>query len=89
MADQDLRSIVLSCLQSVAPEASFAQLDPAVSFHEQFDIDSVDYLNFVLKVEEALGIRISESDYPKLSNLDGCLAVVREMVESQGGESIR
>lgn len=81
MADKDFRSIVLSCLQSVAPEASFAQLNPAVSFHEQFDIDSVDYLNFVMKVEEALGIRIGEADYPKLSSLDGCLAVLGEMTE--------
>lgn len=76
MAVADLRAVVLGCLQSVAPEADLSGLDPAVSFNEQFDMDSVDYLNFVMSIEEKLGIRIAEEDFPRLSNLDGCLALL-------------
>ena len=84
MADNDFRRIVLGCLQAVAPEAPIDRLDPVVSFNEQFDIDSVDYLNFVMGIEEALGIRIAEGDYPRLSSLNGCLALLAEMTERRG-----
>ena len=88
MAETDLRAVVLGCLQAVAPEAQLATLDPARSFNEQFDIDSVDYLNFVVGIETALGIRIAEADYPKLSSLNGCLAVLSERADRQGECSI-
>lgn len=89
MTDKDLRSIILGCLQSVAPEAQISTLDPAVSFNEQIDIDSVDYLNFVMGVEEALGIRIAEADYPRMSTLDGCLALLEPMSQQDGELSCR
>ena len=88
MAATDLRSVVLGCLQAIAPEAKLAGLDPSRSFNEQLDIDSVDYLNFVMGLEEALGVRIAEADYPKLSSLDGCLATLASFVDKQGACSI-
>lgn len=69
-----LRAVVLECLQAVAPEADLATLDAGRTFHDQLDLDSVDYLNFVLTLEKRLGVRIAEVDFPQLSSLDGCLA---------------
>jgi len=37
------------------------------------DIDSMDFLNFVIALDEKLDVRIPESDYPKLSTLDACV----------------
>jgi len=45
-----------------------------VSFRDQLDIDSVDFLNFVLALEQRLGRTIPQLDYPRLSTLDGCVA---------------
>lgn len=89
MTDKDLRAIILGCLQSVAPEAPVSTLDPAVSFNEQIDIDSVDYLNFVMSVEEALGIRIAEVDYPRMSTINGCLALLESLTKQDGELSCR
>jgi len=74
MTDTDLRAIVLHALADIAPEAEEIDLDPAQSFRDQLDFDSMDMLNFVIALHEALGIDIPEADYPKLSTLDGCLA---------------
>ena len=73
MHDDDLRDAVLEVLGKIAPEADIASLDPDRSFRDQFGIDSIDYLNFIIGLEERLGVRIAETDYPKLSNLRGCL----------------
>lgn len=72
--DADVRPAILEALKVVAPEADPNALDPAVSFRDQLDIDSVDFLNFVLRLEERLGRKIPEIDYPRLSTLDGCVA---------------
>ncbi|NJO55319.1 MAG: acyl carrier protein [Rhodospirillales bacterium] len=83
MAETDLRSLVLRCLQSIAPEVDISHVDPHAAFNEQFDIDSVDYLNFVMAVEEELNIRIAEADYPHMSTLDGCLSLLAK-TETRG-----
>lgn len=70
---ESLRALVLATLTSVAPEAEIDSLDDRLSFRDQLEIDSVDFLNFVLSLERALGIRIPEIDYPRLSSLGGCL----------------
>jgi acyl carrier protein len=73
MNEAEIRGLVIETLQAVAPEVDAGQLDPELNFRDQFDIDSVDFLNFVLKLEARLGIRVPELDYPKLSSLTGCL----------------
>ncbi|WP_448203104.1 acyl carrier protein [Azospirillum sp. sgz302134] len=65
---------VLDALSGVAPDADLSALVPDRPFRDQFDFDSVDFLNFVLKLENALGIRVPELDYPQLISLDGCRA---------------
>jgi acyl carrier protein len=65
--------MALEVLRTIAPDADLAAIDPATSFRDQFEIDSVDYLNFVLALEQRLGIRIPELDYPRLSSLQGCV----------------
>jgi acyl carrier protein len=75
ISDQ-VRATILQVLGSIAPEADSATLDPAVPFRDQLDLDSIDFLNFVIGVHEALGIDISETDYARLGTLDDAVAYV-------------
>ena len=74
MTPDDIGKVVIDALLSVAPEADPAQLRPAVSFRDQLDLDSMDFLNFAIALHKALGIDIPESDYRKLMTLDSCVA---------------
>lgn len=73
MTKKDLKAQVIGIFLRVVPEADVTSIDPIKSFRDQFEIDSVDFLTFVLELEKTLGIKIPEVDYPKLSNLNGCL----------------
>jgi acyl carrier protein len=73
VTEKILREAVLAALTSVAPEVDAAAIRPGVSFRDQFDLDSVDFLNFVLALHERLGVDIPEADYPKLYTLDGAV----------------
>ena len=44
-----------------------------MSFRDQLDIDSMDFLNFVIALHEKLHLEIPETDYPKLTTLNGCM----------------
>ncbi len=74
MTTDELRATVLGVLGRLAPEADLSALDPARNFRDQIEIDSVDYLNFVLGLEQRLAIRIPELHHPRLSSLDGCVS---------------
>jgi acyl carrier protein len=74
MTSEELTRHVFDALLETAPEVNTDGLDPGVSFRDQFEIDSVDFLNFVLSLEKRLDLKIPEVDYPKLSSLNGCIS---------------
>jgi acyl carrier protein len=69
----ELRPIVLRALRKVAPEADPDRIDPKESLRDQLDIDSMDFLNFLIALHEALGVDIPETDYSRLSTLQAIL----------------
>jgi acyl carrier protein len=82
MTDHKLRSLIIDVLRQVAPEADLQTLDPDRSFRDQFGIDSIDYLNMIMAIEEKLKLRIAECDYPKLSSLKGCMAYLANCLDT-------
>jgi acyl carrier protein len=74
MHQKSLSAGIRAVLKTIAPEADTDRLDPKHSFRDQFDLDSVDYLNFILGLEATFGIRIPDADYPRLSTLASCVA---------------
>ena len=69
-----VREIVLSALRRVAPEIDPTEIDATAPMQEAFDIDSMDFLNFVTALHEATGVDVPERDYPQLQTVDQCVA---------------
>lgn len=76
MTKEEIKAVVLRILGDIAPEADLSRLKPDVSFRDQLDIDSMDFLNFVIALDEELDVGIPESDYPKLSTLEACVELL-------------
>ena len=74
MTTDDIARAVVEVLTRIAPEIDPASIRSGVSFRDQLDLDSMDFLNFVIGLHERLGIDIPEVDYPRLSTLDGAVA---------------
>lgn len=74
MTREEIQSTVLEVLVGVAPDADPVRLDPDVSFRDQFEFDSVDYLNYVLALEQRFSIKIPEIECPRLASLNGAVA---------------
>jgi acyl carrier protein len=73
MTRDDVRDAVVKALTRVAPEIDPSSLNPDEPFRQEFDLDSMDFLNFVIAVHASLNVEVPEADYPKLATLNGAV----------------
>ena len=85
MNQVDIRKVLQEELGNIAPEVDLQKLDPAADLREAIDIDSMDFLNFVIAVHHRLGVDIPELDYPKLVTLDGAVTYLEAKFRSSKG----
>jgi acyl carrier protein len=77
MNESDIRAVVAAALEEVAPGFDLDLIDADEDFVYELDIDSMDFLNFVIGVHERTGIEIPERDYPKLSSLNKAIGYLQ------------
>jgi acyl carrier protein len=73
VTDAELDQAVRSVLSQIAPEADLDALGQDVDIHDELDLDSMDFLNFVIGLEAATGIDVPEREYARLRTLAGCV----------------
>ncbi|MBL0140993.1 MAG: acyl carrier protein [Betaproteobacteria bacterium] len=65
-----LRPLVFAELRKIAPELEAGEVAPDKLLRDQVDLDSMDWLNFLIAVHQRFGVEIAESDYAALDTLD-------------------
>lgn len=73
MERQQLRKIVIGTLRSIAPEVEEGELVDGEVLRSQVDLDSMDWLNFLIGLHQKLQVDIPETDYAGLVTLDSVL----------------
>ncbi|ALO12485.1 phosphopantetheine-binding protein [Streptomyces venezuelae] len=74
MNHDQAKAFVRQAVQRVVPDADFTGLDPGVPLRDTFELDSLDFLEFVEALAELSGTELTEDDYPALDTWDGCAA---------------
>ncbi len=74
MNEAETRAAIFEILAAIAPEADPATISGKDDLREALDLDSMDFINFVVALHERTGLDIPEADYPKLRTLDGAIA---------------
>jgi acyl carrier protein len=74
MTHDEIRAGVMATLLTIAPELADEPLAPERALREQADLDSMDWLNVIIDLHRRFGIDIPESDYARLTTLDGIVA---------------
>lgn len=68
-----LQTAALEILRSIAPEIEPGDIEPSRPLRNQVDLDSMDWLNFLIGLHQRLGVNIPEADYARLVTLDNVL----------------
>jgi len=84
VTEAQINEVVLRVLGGIAPEADLAALDPRINLRDQLDIDSVDFLNFIIGLHKELAVDIPDADAPKLATINGCISYLASRVNKQG-----
>jgi len=80
MKQQELQATVVATLKSIAPEVEENDLVADQPLRSQVDLDSMDWLNFLIGLHHKLKIDIPESDYARLRTLNDLLDYLRAKV---------
>ena len=77
---EETRELVKTSLAHLVPGEQIEDLAPDADLRQAFELDSLDYVEFVERLSQASGVRIDEEDYPELrtlATLTGFLAARR------------
>ena len=83
MTDAEIRAVALATLLSIAPEVEADELRGDRPLRSQVDLDSMDWLNFLLGLHEKLKVDIPEADYARLVTLDDVVAYLQHKLAAQ------
>ncbi|ELR66904.1 phosphopantetheine-binding protein [Photobacterium marinum] len=65
----EIRMIIMTAIQGIAPEIEEGDIDPDEDLRDECDLDSMDFLNLLTAIKKACGVNIPEQDYPKVRTL--------------------
>ncbi len=68
-----IRETILRVLGEIAPEADLNSLKAQVRLRDQLDLDSMDFLNFLIGLHKEFQVEIPERDYSRLATLAQCI----------------
>ncbi len=72
--EEKIRAAVQEILGGIAPEIDLTNLLPDTNFRREFDLDSVDFQTFIIRLSKALGAHITDRDSGRLTTLAACVA---------------
>ena len=71
-----------NCWPRSHPSSIPAALAGDVPLRDQVDLDSMDFLNYLISIHNKLAVEIPEGDYDRLATLDGLVAYVDEALRA-------
>ncbi|MFP5462569.1 MAG: acyl carrier protein [Gammaproteobacteria bacterium] len=77
MDEQTLKRKILEILVEIAPEVEPDEIRPERTLRSQVDLDSMDWLNFLVALHQKLQVEIPEADYQKLVTLDDLIRYLK------------
>jgi acyl carrier protein len=69
MTAAEIKEAVLEILSDIAPDEDLSNLKDDVSFREQLEMDSMDFLDIVMELRKRYRVQIPEAEYPALASM--------------------
>ncbi len=76
----EIRKTVLHALHLIAPEADLETLNPDAPLQQEIEIDSMDFLRFMMELNSELKVDVPEKDYNQLETLNKCINYLKSKI---------
>ncbi len=81
MTKDEIREVVLEILQEIAPDENLEDLQDDVSFREQLELDSMDFLDIVMSLRKRYRVQIPEDDYMNLASMNSTVEYLQPLMK--------
>lgn len=81
MTKAEIREVVLEILHEIAPDENLDGLQDDVSFREQLELDSMDFLDIVMSLRKRYRVQIPEDDYPNLATMNSTVEYLQPLMK--------
>jgi len=81
MAPEQIRQVVLDILARIAPDEDLSDLDDAIAFRDQMELDSMDFLDIVMELRKAYRVQIPEEEYENLVTMDSTVTYLTPLLK--------
>ncbi len=70
MSPAEIREAILDILENIAPDEDLSGVQDDVPLREQFELDSMDFLDIVMELRKRYRVQIPEDDYLELATMN-------------------
>jgi len=81
MIGTEIRKVILDILERIAPDEDLSNIDDAVAFRDQMELDSMDFLDIVMELRKMYRIQIPEDDYGNLISMESTVSYLTPMLK--------
>ncbi|WP_048440341.1 acyl carrier protein [Caenimonas sp. SL110] len=71
MNETQTRALAAQVLAAIAPEMDLGTVGDDEDLRQALDLDSMDFMNFVIGLSERSGVNIADADAPRLRTMRG------------------
>ncbi|MGZ4984290.1 MAG: acyl carrier protein [Chthoniobacterales bacterium] len=86
MSEAELKRVIFEGLRKIAPESEPESLTLDANVRKALDIDSYDFLNFLIGLNDTIGVDVPESDYGKLRTLGEMVSYLSARIGEASGK---
>ncbi|MDJ0822943.1 MAG: acyl carrier protein [Paracoccaceae bacterium] len=77
MTQDSFETALAEELHRIAPDIELDDVDMSADLREEFDIDSMDFLNLVTALGKRFGLEMPEADYAQMDSFDALAGYLR------------
>ena len=81
MVPAKIKEEILDILEAIAPDEDLTDLKDDVSFRDQIELDSMDFLDIVMELRKRHRIQIPEDDYLHLDSMQSTVAFLEPLLK--------
>ena len=74
MTPADIREEIIDILEDIAPDEDLTEIKDDVSFRDQLELDSMDFLDIVMELRKRYRVQVPEEDYGELASMQTTVA---------------
>ncbi len=73
MTREQVRQAILNIISDIAPDEDLGSINDDENLREQFDLDSMDFLDIVMELRKRFNLEVPEQEYQELVSMTSCV----------------